>query len=224
MEEEIEGFLHAAKNVKTEKWQNFTFYKGQLYGKEVVIARVGIGKSISAILTQYFVMRFSPQYIVFTGVAGALNKEASIGDVYIAKDCMQYDLDTTALGVELGTIVEIQRRFLPTDPKLRNLALSTPLKEVTIREGRILTGDAFLSTEKAHVRQFLSEELDGDAIEMEGASVGLVAYVNQIPFLLIRTISDRADGTAVEDFSSFVNVLSRTSRDIVEHVFLHLPR
>ena len=119
----------------------------------------------------------------------------------VSRDCVQHDLDVTVLGIPLGQIPFTGYRFLAADPKLLALALAVPLAGQRVVAGRILTGDQFISANDA-ARQRRLRSLQGDVVEMEGAAVALVAAVNRIPFVIIRSVSDRADAAAPADFSA----------------------
>ena len=179
-----------------DAWNGFPIVTGAISGKPVVVSRTGVGKTLSAMLCQHLIDVFSPERIIFTGVAGSLRRELDVGDTVVARDTLQHDMDVTPLGFEIGRIPYSPHRIYTCDEELvrRAMAIDPPHGQAHL--GRILTGDQFIAN--AERRETLARELDGDAVEMEGASVGLVATVNGVPFLLIRTISDHSDGSAVE--------------------------
>jgi len=136
---------------------------------------------------------------------------------------MQHDLDVTALGLKRGEVPFSPYRILPCDPALVELASSCEPLEGKIVRGRVLTGDQFITGRNLAALGYLAYELAGDAVEMEGASVGLVATVNGIPFSLVRTISDKADGKAAPDFQAFLPKASRNSLHFVKYILRGLP-
>ena len=175
----------------------YRFYYG---GADVVLLRSGVGKASAAMAAQFAVDRERPDYLIVTGIAGALRSGLALGDVVVSRDCVQHDLDTRALGIPLGKVPFTDYHFLSADRKLMALALATPLAGNRVVEGRILTGDQFITaTDAARHRRLRS--LGGDVVEMEGAAIALVATANRIPFVIIRSVSDRADAVAPLDFS-----------------------
>lgn len=222
MDAEIEEYAKHLVNPKKRQWRDFLFQRGQLFRKEVVIVKSGLGKVFASMVCQKLIDEYNPSLVIFTGVAGTLNKELKIGDVVVSKDCVHHDLDTQALGFPRGNIPFTKYRFFVADKRLRRLALSTKIPGIKIIEGRILTGDQFLTRKKINEYRYLIDELKGDAIEMEGASVGQVCTLNKTSFLIIRTISDKADGKAVEDFEKFLPVVAKNSFQIIKKILQNL--
>lgn len=218
LEAEISEFRDRLEERRDERWHGNTFCAGRLGRHAVVVAAAGVGKSMSALTTQHLVDVFAPKYIIFTGIAGALNPSLEIGDIVAAADSLQYDLDARAAGFPLGQIPFSDYRIIPGDQRLLAAALSYEARGFHLVRGRILTGDLFLSRSTPGSYGHLVSELAGDAVEMEGASVGLVALVNRVPFLLLRVISDRADGSAASDFKKFLPIASRRTFLVVSHV------
>lgn len=195
--------------VKSESlWHGFPIREGTISGEDVVVSRSGVGKTMSAMVSQHLIDHYRPIRVIFTGVAGGLVPEVSIGDVVIASECVQHDMDATSFGFEPGEVPYTKYRVLPSDPDLLDLARAVPLAAGRVHVGRILTGDTLIADPL--VRDSLVDRFAGLAVEMEGASVGLVAAVNEIPFLLVRTISDTAD-ESVADFAKLLSVAAENS-------------
>ena len=135
-----------------------------------------------------------------TGIAGALSGRLALGDVVVSRDCVQHDLDVTALGVPVGQVPRTGHRFLAADARLVALAMATEVPGQQVVAGRILTGDQFVAA--AATRQERWRCLNGAAVEMEGAAVALVATVNRVPFVIVRAVSNHADGAAPADFGA----------------------
>ena len=222
MDEEIKEFRNKISGMKTNHWAGFDFYSGKIGVSDIVLVRTGVGKTMSAMLTQKLIDLYNPEFLIFTGIAGALNNQLQIGDVLVAADAVQHDMDATAVGFKRGEIPYSGYRFIKCDQKLLNLVENYSPSGYKIQKGRILTGDQFLSAAYRENYKYLTEELKGDAVEMEGASAGLVAAVNNVPFLLLRVISDKADGKAPEDFKSFLSGASRKSFEIVSYILKEL--
>ncbi|MFQ3621105.1 MAG: 5'-methylthioadenosine/adenosylhomocysteine nucleosidase [Spirochaetales bacterium] len=218
MDGEIQEFLKALDRKSEVQWTEFTFYRGILEGREVVVAKSGVGKTLSAMVTQRILDEYSPKAILFTGLAGSISARLEIGDTLIAEDCIQHDLDATALGFKRGEVPFTSYRIIPCDKKLVQAASFCIPEQGKMVRGRVLTGDQFITRKDWESHRYLVEDLKGDAVEMEGASVGLVATVNKVPFLLIRTISDKADSNAKVDFQTFLPKASRNSLHFVRHI------
>jgi adenosylhomocysteine nucleosidase len=190
------------------RWYDFPVREGAISGEAVVVSRSGVGKTMSAMLSQHLIDHYRPERVIFTGVAGGLTSEVSIGDVVIASECVQHDMDATSFGFAPGEIPYTKYRVIGCDPSMVHLARAVTLREGTVHVGRILTGDQLIAD--AQLRDALVERFAGLAVEMEGASVGLVAAVNEIPFLLLRTISDTAD-ESVANFAKVLTVAAENS-------------
>ena len=183
-------------------------------------------------VTQRLLDMYRPSAVIFTGLAGALNPELNIGDIVIGIDAVQYDMDVTVMNFKRGEIPFTGIKEVYSDQQLIKAAEEAAetawginfLKKHSIYKGRILTGDRFISRGIDDPDYFVfRNSLVGDAVEMEGAAVGLVAFSNGIPFLLIRTISDRADSNAKKDFSRIMKRASRNSFYFVSHVIKNIP-
>lgn len=224
MKEEIQEFLHHCDNIIEKSWQGFPFYEGRMGKNDLVIAKTGVGKALSAMFTQKMIDLYHPEVILFTGLAGALNHSYKIGDVVLAKDCIQHDMDATPFGFKRGEIPYTPYRIIESSNNLLNKAQGYISKDntVTINTGRILTGDQFINHIKIKEMPYLRDDLAGDAIEMEGASVGLVAHINEIPFLLIRIISDKADEKSHINFNKFLKKASKESYQIIKYILAQL--
>jgi 5'-methylthioadenosine/S-adenosylhomocysteine nucleosidase len=230
MDGEITAFRSALgtdENLSLRSRAGSEILTGTLEGHPVALAKAGVGKALSALSAQSIIellaLRKTPvTAILFTGLAGALNPKYGIGDTVFSTDCLQHDLDATALGIPRGTVPYTGYRFLTADPALLAAAEGYVPDSGSVRFGRILTGDQFVSRRDRPEYAYLIDELSGDAAEMEGAAVALCAAVNGLPFLLIRTISDRADGSAAVNFHEFLPVASENSLQAVRHVLRNL--
>ncbi len=217
MDAEIGEYLRHIEDQDVRRWHDFTFYEGTLHKTPVVVVKSGIGKVFASMITQHLIDFYTPAHVLFTGVAGALNPDYGIGDVVISRDCVQHDMEVSALGFERGRIPYTDYKIFKADPKLAELAKQADVDH-PIHSGRILTGDQFFTRKKLHESAYLTEELNGDAIEMEGAAVGQVCSLNKVPFLIVRTISDKADEEASVNFNEFLPVVARNSYSIVDHI------
>lgn len=220
MEEEIEFIKQKSDVAETIKLAGMNFYRCFFEGVEFIAVVSGIGKVNAAICTQMLIDNFHPRFIINTGVAGAASEILNIGDIVISKDLVEYDMDASAFGDPVGQVPRMDVYGFNADDKLISVAKKsveklTAGKNVII--GRIVSGDRFVSDEGDIAR--IRENFNAFAVEMEGAAIGHTCYINRVPFVVIRTISDRADGKADIDFSKFSHessiVSSKISLDIV---------
>ncbi len=218
MKSEIKEMLSHIETPETHEWRERTFVTGNLAGRAVVLAGTGVGKVMAAVTAQRIIDLFSPSHVVFTGIAGALKPDLQVGDIVLARDCVQWDMDVTYFGFKRGKIPFTSYRFIPGDPLLLERAASFKPDAGRIHTGRVVTGDRFISDAARPEYAFLSKELAGTAVEMEGASVALTAHINGIPCLITRIISDAADGIHPLKFRKILKNASRTSFQLVSHI------
>lgn len=204
MEVEVAILKEKMEDVRIIKKASMDFYEGILAGEKVVVVRSGIGKVNAGICAQILADVFSVDAIINTGIAGSLNKNINIGDIVLSTDVVQHDMDATGFGYRKGQIPQMPVFFFNADDNLRRLAAEV-CKEVNpdiqVFEGRIASGDQFVCDQD--VKNRIVSEFSAYATEMEGAAIGQAAYLNEIPFLVVRAISDKADGSAQMDYSEF---------------------
>lgn len=216
MDIEIELYLDRCELRGSVQRAGLTFHEARWHGHDLVLVRAGVGKVNAALCTQTLIDVFEADSVICTGSAGALTSALDIGDIVVATDCVQHDVVVDFLGVPRGQIPFTDYRFFETDPALRQRAQEAALSEHTVVEGRVLTGDTFVEDEA--YRQTLRDDLEGDCVEMEGAAVGQVCTMNDVPYLVVRAISDRADGTSDIDFEAFLEEAAYSSSQIVLHL------
>jgi 5'-methylthioadenosine/S-adenosylhomocysteine nucleosidase len=191
--------------------------EGYLFGKHCVVAISGVGKVASAFTAQYLLALYQPKFVVFTGVAGALNPEFQIGDIVIAKDTVQHDMDGRGLGFPRGEVPYSGHRFFDSDKQLLDIAEKTQCAH-RVHIGRVLTGDQFITNKEQTTYSYMLEELQGDAVDMEGASVAYVCKKHDTPFILVRTISDKANSEAPENFEAFLPEVAGNSLAVIQQI------
>ena len=173
-------------------------------GKDVVIVRSGIGKVNAAVCTQILVDDFGVDYVINTGIAGSLKNEINIADIVISDDVLHHDMDATGFGYAPGQIPRMDTLSFKADAKLIELAKESCAKvvpQIGVHVGRVVSGDQFIS-DKA-VKERISANFDGYCTEMEGAAIAQAAYLNGVPFVILRAISDKADDSATMDYPTF---------------------
>lgn len=214
MDEELTLLLEALEETQVRRVGGFTLYLGTLVGRRVVLAQCGVGKVNAAALAQLLVLEGVSQ-LIFTGVAGGVGLGLRVGDIVISTDAVQHDLDVTALGYALGEVPGDGLAW-PADDALRARALAAAageLEGIKVVAGRIASGDQFIaSPEKVN---WLRETFGAACAEMEGAAVAQVCHKAGVPFVIIRSLSDSADGGAEADFRSFTPLAARRAKTVV---------
>lgn len=222
MDEEIALFKEEMNLARETRRAGIVYYEGQWGGKEIVLCKCGVGKVNASVCTQILLDTFGVQAVIFTGVAGALHPELEIGDIVVATDCQHHDMDVTALGFPRGVIPFTDISVFRSDEKLVDAAVKAS-EQVTSGKtmtGRILSGDQFIANRDT-VRE-LHETMQGMCTEMEGAAVAQVCVMNEVPFVVIRSMSDKADGSAHVNFPEFTKLASRRSYEIVTNMLEHI--
>lgn len=222
MQEEIELLLAQLQDTKAEKQAGITFYRGVFQGKRVVLTRSGVGKVNAAVCTQILIDSFKTDAIIFTGVAGAVDPSLNIGDIVISTSSLQHDVDVTALGFQRGIIPYQEVSEYPSDSGLVDLAevAGRNVYPGRCHRGKVLSGDQFIADRT--VVKGLYEELGGACTEMEGAAVAQVCFMNAIPHVIIRSMSDKADGSAHVNFAEFTVEAANRSFAIVNEMLQQL--
>ncbi|QKF82687.1 5'-methylthioadenosine/adenosylhomocysteine nucleosidase [Halarcobacter ebronensis] len=211
MVEEIEPLLEYFENVKLTEYANNKYYEVNYKGLDIVIAYSKIGKVFASLTASTMIEKFGCDTLLFSGVAGAINPKLKIGDMIVANKLCQHDLDITAFGHPHGYVPE-GSVFVESSKELREVAKAVA-KEMGIEviEGTIATGDQFVhSSEK---KDFIEKTFQADALEMEGASVAVVCNALNVPFFILRAISDSADMDAGFDFDEFLKSSAKISAD-----------
>ncbi|MCI8667994.1 MAG: 5'-methylthioadenosine/adenosylhomocysteine nucleosidase [Lachnospiraceae bacterium] len=204
MDEEVSKLKECLEHLQVTTVAGMDFYEGNMSGINVVIVRSGIGKVNAAICTQILADRFGVTAIINTGIAGSLKNEINIGDIVLSSDAIQHDMDAAAFGYEPGVIPRMETSDFQASQELITIAENSckqVLKDISVFCGRVLSGDQFISDKQK--KDWLAENFAGYCTEMEGAAIAHAAYLNKIPFLIIRAISDKADDSAHMDYPAF---------------------
>ncbi len=204
MKAEVEQLKQEMDQPEVVTVAGMEFYKGTIGEKEVVVVQSGIGKVSAALCVQILADRFGVDGVVNTGIAGSLKAEINIGDLVLSTDAIQHDVDATNFGYPLGEIPQLGTLTFEADEHLRALAKKCCEEvnpDISVYEGRVLTGDQFICDKNK--KEWLSKTFNGSCTEMEGAAIAQAAYLNKIPFLIVRAISDKADDSASMDYPEF---------------------
>ena len=219
MEEEVAILKEKMSEVTVLEKAGMEFFKGILGGQQVVIVRSGIGKVNAGICTQILADVFQVNAVINTGIAGSLKVEINIGDIVLSTDTMQHDVDAREFGYEIGQVPRMDTRTFPADDRLRETALQVCRKvnpEIQVFEGRVASGDQFVADKET--KEKIIANTQAYCTEMEGAAIGQAAYLNGIPYLVIRDISDKADDSAHMDYPAFEKEAIRHTVNLVENM------
>lgn len=204
MDEEVAKIKEQMTDVTVTSKASMDFYKGKLAGKEVVVVRSGIGKVNAAVCTQILIGEMGATAVINTGIAGSLDAAIDIGDVVLSSDVIHHDMDATGFGYPVGQIPRMDVLSFEADSKLRVLAKECCEKvnpDINVFVGRVASGDQFIADKG--VKQRIIDNFKASCTEMEGAAIAQTAYLNNVPFLIIRAISDKADDSATVDYPTF---------------------
>ena len=219
MQIEIENLKPSIKGAKVEVISGIEFISGKIDGIDVVAAVSGIGKVFAAVCTEIMILHFGVEKVINIGVAGSLVKDLKVLNVAVAESAVQHDMNTTAIGDPAGLVSGINVINFDTDPELRNVVVDVlKAREIPYETGVIASGDLFVDTDRQ--RQNIHLKFNAIAADMEGGAIAHVCYINNIPFALIRSISD-ADGSAM-DYNTFAGKAAEQSIAIVLDVIKNL--
>ncbi|MCI5480991.1 MAG: 5'-methylthioadenosine/adenosylhomocysteine nucleosidase [Lachnospiraceae bacterium] len=204
MEEEVAILKEKMKIEQKLEKASMEFFAGTLAGREVVVVRSGIGKVNAGICTQILVDLFDVKAVINTGIAGSLDGRIDIGDIVISTDALHHDMDAVNFGYPLGQIPRMDTLSFPADEKLIAVAEEACRQvnpDIHTWTGRVVSGDQFIADRA--VKDRIIKNFGGFCTEMEGAAIAQGAYLNQIPFVILRAISDKADDSATMDYPTF---------------------
>ena len=204
MDIEVDALKEQMADVTRVNKASMEFYQGKLNGKDVVVVRSGIGKVNAAVCTQILADVFEVEAVINTGIAGSLRNEINIGDIVVSTDALQHDMDAVEFGYPKGQIPGMKVFSFVANAALRETAVRVCQKvnpDIQVFEGRIVSGDQFVA--RAEVKNEIMKEFAGYCTEMEGAAIAQAAYLNGIPFVVVRAISDKADNSATMDYPTF---------------------
>ena len=220
MEEEMKEIKNIIQEIKEEKIYELTFIKGKINDKDIVLVEAGVGKVNAARVTQILIDNFDIQAIINVGSAGSANDELDIGDIVIGQKIVQHDFDITAFGHPKGYISNVGQ-YVESDAQLIKKMEQTinklDQKEFKIKIGTIASGDIFCT--ELQMKNKIRTKFNADAIEMEGASIAQVCKLDNIPFIIIRSISDKPNGNNEITFDKFLEKASKRCAIIIKEFF-----
>ena len=207
---ELKSIMQESQKIKIF---DLDFYKGKINNKNYILVKCGVGKVNAARTTQILIDNFDIESIINVGVAGGLNNYINIGDIVIGERLVQHDFDITAFGYEKGHISETGR-FFESDKSLIEKCKKVKIENVQIILGTIASGDIFCTDIK--MKEEIRTKFNGDCVEMEGASIAQTAYLCNIPFLVIRAISDIPNGSNQIDYDEFVEKAAKNCAEFIK--------
>ena len=209
MPEEIAPILEFLQEYKSYEIAGNVYYQGHYKGSDVVVAYSKIGKVFASLTASVMIQHFKAKKLLFSGVAGAISEDLHIGDLIAATKLCQHDLDITAFGHPYGYVPE-GKVYVEADKELLFLAQQVAKEQgVKLKEGIIATGDQFIADPAK--KEWIKKTFNADALEMEGAAVAVVCDAFDVPFFVLRSISDAADMDAGFDFDTFLESSSKRS-------------
>ncbi|NOH80598.1 5'-methylthioadenosine/S-adenosylhomocysteine nucleosidase [Vibrio sp. RE86] len=215
MEQEVSILKQAIENCQEIKKAGCTFFSGQLNGADVVLLQSGIGKVAAAVGTTVLLNDYQPDVVINTGSAGGFDSTLNLGDVVISTEVRHHDADVTAFGYEMGQMAQQPAAFL-ADAKLMDVAeqaLSQMEDKHAVR-GLICTGDAFVCT--AERQEFIRKHFPSViAVEMEASAIAQTCHQFNVPFVVVRAISDVADKESPMSFEEFLPLAAQSSSEMV---------
>ena len=215
MSVEIEGIQARIENPETRIIGGNTFVSGKLCGRDVVAAQCGIGKVNAALCTQTMILSYQPELIINSGVGGSLVKDLTFGDIAIAKDLVQHDVDTSPLGDPVGLVSTINKIYFECDEKAVRLIheIVNAMDGVSGKIGTIASGDQFIASSER--KNWITAQFNAIACEMEGGAIAQVCAVTGVKCAVIRAISDNADDESHMDYGQFVKMAADRSIEVL---------
>lgn len=214
MASEVDGLKEKMQNMTVEKISGVDFCSGIIGNRKVVVAQAGVGKVNAAVTAQTMILKYGVSALINIGVAGGIDKTLKIGDIVVADRVVEHDMDTTAVGDELGFITGIDRVYMDCDKKLSETIYECSIQGgVHTIYGTIASGDIFVSEDS--VRNRISKQFNAAAAEMEGGAIGHVCTMNNVPFVVLRAMSDCANDESSVDFPAFAKSAAEKSIEII---------
>lgn len=215
---EIETLKESLEGLATTRRTGMEFYEGKLEGLDVVIVQCGVGKVNAAMCAQILCDCFGVTHLVNTGIAGSLSAELDIGDLVVSKDAMYHDFDCVHFGYEMGRVPGMDVTPFPANEAMVGYALAAAeaVNPGHCRVGRVASGDRFVAEKE--VKERIIAVTGGLCTEMEGAAIAQTAYRNEVPFVILRAISDKADDSAEMDYPTFERIAAHRCAEVAKNL------
>ena len=218
MEQEIELLRESMANVKHVSFGKFSAYEGELAGKRMILVLSGIGKVNAAVSTSWVIHQFAPDCVINTGSAGGLGKGLKVGDVVIGETVAHHDVDVTAFGYVWGQVPQLPAAFASDENLIRQAEKAAQVFEgAAVTQGLIVSGDRFVHSSEG-VAEIRSHFPEVKAVEMEAAAIAQTCHQLEVPFVIIRAVSDSADEKADISFEEFLKTAAVSSAKMVTEI------
>lgn len=219
MQEELDEILKIMDKIEKKEIYNTTFIEGKIEGSQVIIVKSGVGKVNAARITQILIDKLNVKYVINVGSAGALNSMLNIGDIVIADKLIQHDFDITAFNHKKGYITDVGD-YIDCDIKLvqkfQEIANNMKNEEYKVVTGIVASGDIFCT--EVEMKNKIYSKFNAECVEMEGAAIAQVCYLDRIPFVVIRSISDSPNGNNAIIFDEFVKLASKRCAELLKEL------
>lgn len=223
LEYEAKLLIAKLENAKQKSVSNITFTQGNIAKNEVVVAICGVGKVFAAICAQTMILEFKPDIVINSGVAGGIAKNLKCGDIAVATSVVQHDMDTSPLGDPLGLISGINVINFECDKLCsKGIAECAKLAGANVLQGVIASGDKFVASHAQ--KEFIEKNFNAVACDMEAGAIGHTCFVSNVPFCVIRAISDSADGSAHLDYPTFSKIAADNAAKILESYIINIDK
>jgi len=219
MEKEAAFIQDKMQKTKEETIAGMHFVLGKIGRNEIVCVQSGVGKVNAGVCASILMDHFKIEALMNTGIAGSLNNDLNIGDVLLSKEALYHDVDATVFGYQKGEVPGLKTQVFYADENLIKMVkecIETIIPEIHCMVGRIASGDQFVC--EAKIKEQIKESFHADACEMEGAAIAQTAYLYQIPFVILRFISDKADGSDIKDYMEFEKEAAEHSAKILMEI------
>lgn len=214
MDIEIEELKKDMKLERKETIAGMEFCIGTLNNTKVVLAKSGIGKVYAAACTQAMILKFAPHYIINIGVCATLTDKLKTSDIILGEKVLQYDMDTSAVGDPIGLISGINKIYFDCDSEInKKLEAILKGKNVNFAKGVVATGDKFIND--SELVKKLNRDFNAEAGDMESGSIGHICYINNVPFTILRSISDSGDDNSDTDYENALEVAVKSTYEII---------
>ena len=210
---EVAPILECLETPSEEFVGPLKFHLGTISGVPVVVGCCGISKVNAAMGTQAMIQKYRPRLIIHMGVAGALIDELKIGDVVVAECCVQYDVDTSALGDPVGLVSTVNRILFECDGDVSDAIRTCAAGDFAVRSGVVSTGDRFLT--KADDKKWISQTFGALTCDQESCAVAQVCFVNRTPVAVVRAISDATDEANADEYENFLPLAAKNAASVV---------
>ena len=216
MEPEVAILKAKLVHCETSQHAGYTFYQGQIDHNDVVIVQSGIGKVAAALATAILIDKFQPDYVVNTGSAGGFDASLKVGDIVISDEVRYHDVDLTAFGYEIGQLPANPAAYIPHRALVDAAVTAVKQNDANIKTlvGLITTGDTFM-TKEDDIAKARANFPTMAAVEMEGAAIAHTCHQFNVPFVIIRSLSDIAGKESPHSFDEYLETASVNSSQLV---------